>query len=73
MKKNNKPLVSHRPHETSEWWANCPNCGALVYSTCSPFVIKEVLTIERPYRFHCGLKLDASKVNTNEKDYNNCG
>ena len=69
--KNNKPRVSQHTGETNnQWWANCPNCGALVYSTCSPSAIKEVLTVERPYCFHCGIKLDTSKIDTNEEHYN---
>jgi transcription elongation factor Elf1 len=69
--RNNKPVVSHHTGEThNQWWANCPKCGALVYSTCSPSMIKEVLEVERSYCQHCGLKLDVSKIDTNEEHYN---
>ena len=69
--RNNKPVVSQHTGEThNQWWANSPKCGALVYSTCSPSMIKEVLEVERPYCQHFGLKLYVSKIDTNEEHYN---
>jgi hypothetical protein len=68
--RNREIIVSNRPSEgENQWWANCPKCGALLYATVSSLVIKEVLTAERPYCFHCGIKIDASKVVIDKNRY----
>jgi len=56
--------------EVSRFRANCPECGAMVYSAQHPSTFKEVIPVERPYCQHCGVLLDASKVETDESKYN---
>lgn len=49
--------------------ANCPRCGALLYSASSPQTFKEVFPVERPFCFHCGIKVSSAKVETDENKY----
>ena len=51
--------------------ANCPRCGALVYTAAHPSTFKEVFPVERPYCQHCGVKLDSSKVELDPNKYCN--
>jgi hypothetical protein len=54
-----------------EFHANCSACGALLYTANHPSTFKEVFPVERPFCFHCGNKVDASKVETNPDNYCN--
>jgi hypothetical protein len=54
-----------------EFHANCSACGALLYTANHPSTFKEVFPVERPFCFHCGNKVDASKIETDPDNYYN--
>jgi len=55
----------------SRFRANCPECGAMLYSAQHPSTFKSVFPIERPFCHHCGVRVDSSKVETDESKYCN--
>jgi len=57
-----EPIVSYKKSRAIPWDANCPMCGALLYSAHDPKTFDDVLNIERPFCFHCGTQIGKRAV-----------
>jgi len=53
-------VTKHTENGKTIYWANCPICGALLYTAEDPITFGHVFPVERPYCQHCGTKVESA-------------
>lgn len=64
---NFQGIINDVPHYI--FHASCPSCGSLLYIADHPSTFKEVFPVEKPYCYHCGIKVNSSNVEVDESKY----